>query len=176
MPRLFTGFELPDEVTDALADLRGGLPGARWIDEDNYHLTLRFVGDIDRPTANELAETLDEVVAGPITVTLEALDSFGGDRPRALVARARPSRELKELQADHERRVRGLGLPPETRKYTPHVTLARLRDVHPLAVADWLTTRAIRPLTFTAERFVLFSSRDSVGGGPYRVEAAYPLM
>ena len=72
--------------------------------------------------------------------------------------------------------MRRVGLEPETRKYTPHVTLARLRDVSPGDVAAFIAMRGHFPrLTFTAERFVLFSARESVGGGPYLVEAAYAL-
>jgi 2'-5' RNA ligase len=87
-----------------------------------------------------------------------------------------PSAEIADLYSAQERRVRRAGVPPETRKFTPHVTLARLRDASPLDVADYLASRgAFRSLSFVANRFVLFSSRDSVGGGPYVVEAAYPL-
>ncbi|MDJ1159758.1 RNA 2',3'-cyclic phosphodiesterase [Chelatococcus sp. SYSU_G07232] len=176
MPRLFTGLEVPAEVAMSLSMYRGGLPGARWIDPENYHITLRFIGDIDEKTAHDIYVSLGEVHRHPVTVTIDELASFGGGRPRAVFARAVPSTELIELQADHERKVRRAGLPPETRKYTPHVTLARLRDASPIDVADYLATRGAFPaIRFTATRFVLFSSRASVGGGPYVVEAAYPL-
>ena len=58
MPRLFTGLEIPAEVGQTLSNLRGGLPGARWIDPENYHVTLRFIGDIDGASANEIAAML----------------------------------------------------------------------------------------------------------------------
>jgi 2'-5' RNA ligase len=109
-------------------------------------------------------------------VTLDALGSFGGDRPRAVFARAQPSPRLSELQGDLERLMRRLGLPPEARKFVPHVTLARLRDTSPVDVAHYLAMHPIiRPISFTARRFALMSSRDSIGGGPYVLEAAYPL-
>jgi 2'-5' RNA ligase len=80
------------------------------------------------------------------------------------------------LQAEHERLLQRLGLEPEGRKYTPHVTLAQLRESSSRQVADYLTARAhYRSSAFDVSRFVLFSSRASVGGGPYVVEAAYPL-
>ncbi|MGL4324719.1 MAG: RNA 2',3'-cyclic phosphodiesterase [Beijerinckiaceae bacterium] len=176
MPRLFTGLEIPPDIAFELSLLRGGLYGARWIDPENYHVTLRFVGDIDNRTARDFAHALDDISAPEIAVTLDVLDTFGGDRPRAVLARARADKTLTHLQADHERAARMVGCAPETRKFVPHVTLARLRSSSPLAVADWLSSRAIiRSLTFTASRFVLFSARDSVGGGPYIVEADYPL-
>ena len=73
--------------------------------------------------------------------------------------------------------MKRIGLPPEGRNFRPHVTLARLRDVAPRQVAEYLALRGyFRSPTFEVSRFVLFSSRDSVGGGPYRIEAAYPLL
>lgn len=177
MPRLFTGLEIPAEIGAELALMRGGLAGARWIDPENYHITLRFVGDVDRGTARDIAAALAETRARPaLTVTLDALTAFGGSKPRALVARVVPTPELTRLQAEQERHMQRVGLDPEPRKYTPHVTLARLRHASPGDVAAGLALRGLlRRLAFTAERFVLYSARDSVGGGPYVVEAAYPL-
>lgn len=176
MPRLFTGLEVPASVASAIALARGGVPGARWVEPSDYHVTLRFVGDVDQRATHAIAETLDEIRRPPAVVRFEGLSWFGGDKPRALVARIHADPALVELQAEHERRFRRIGLEPETRKFTPHVTLARLRGVKPRAVADYLAVRGGLAVDgFTAERFVLFSSRDSVGGGPYVVEASYPL-
>ncbi len=81
-----------------------------------------------------------------------------------------------DLQAEHERLMRRVGLDAEGRKFTPHVTLARLRETSSRQVADYLSARPpLGMLSFTVARFVLFSSRASTGGGPYVVEAAYPL-
>ena len=175
MPRLFTGLEIPAPVVADLAMLRGGLSGARWVDADFYHLTLRFIGDIDAATADAVADALDGVDSEAFTATLDGLDSFGGDRPRALIARVRLNEALAELQAQHERLLRRLGLAPETRKFTPHVTLARLRQTSPLAVAGFLESRGGFLRSFDVTRFVLYSAREQTGGGPYLVEAAYPL-
>lgn len=176
MPRLFTALELPEEIAGQVALARGGVHGARWIEPADYHITLRFLGDVDLGVARDVAETLGEVRGPPIAVRFDGLSWFGGDKPRALVARVRPDPPLIELQAEQERRMRRIGLEPETRKFTPHVTLARLRRVKTRAVADYLDSRgALAAEGFTAERFVLYSSRDSVGGGPYVVEAAYAL-
>jgi 2'-5' RNA ligase len=177
MPRLFTGIEIPPDIGLQLSTYRGGLPGARWIDPENYHITLRFIGDVDERVAGDVFSILgDTRRRDPIPITIDGLDSFGGAKPRTVFARASGNGELAELQSEQERLVRRIGLPPERRKFTPHVTLARLRDASPLDVADYFATRGHFPkLTFTARRFVLYSSRDSVGGGPYVVEAAYPL-
>lgn len=178
MPRLFTGLEIPAEIADALSGLRGGLTGARWVEPANYHLTLRFIGDIDGATARDVTESLGEARRrGPVTVSLDRLDTFGGGRPRALFARAVPDPELMDLQEEHERLVRRAGVEAERRKFSPHVTLARLRDASAGAVAGYIAERGAFPrLAFAAERFVLYSARESVGGGPYLVEAAYPLV
>jgi 2'-5' RNA ligase len=176
MPRLFTALEIPPHVAQSLAMMRGGLPGARWIDPENYHLTLRFIGDIDDALAHDVAGLLGRVRRMPFELRLDGLSSFGGRKPRALVAAATPIAPLMEMQAEHERILQRLGLEPEGRKYTPHVTLARLRDSSSRQVADYLSARAhYRSASFQVSRFVLFSSRASVGGGPYVVEAEYPL-
>ena len=177
MPRLFTGLEIPAAIGDELRLSRGGLPGARWIDPANYHITLRFIGDVDHATARDVFSVLGEMRSrAPIGVAIDELSTFGGARPRAILARVVPSPELSRLQAEQERLLRRVGLSPEPRKFLPHVTLARLRDAAPGEVAGFIAMRGRFPrLTFTAERFVLFSARDSVGGGPYLVEAAYPF-
>ncbi|AMJ63811.1 RNA 2',3'-cyclic phosphodiesterase [Bosea sp. PAMC 26642] len=176
MPRLFTALEIPAEVATALTLHRGGLSGARWIDPADYHITLRFLGDVDRRMANDVDSFLGDLQSYPFEVTLDGLGSFGGDKPRAVFARVQPSAKLTELQGDLERLLRRLGLPAEGRKFVPHVTLARLRDTSPVELAHYFGQHAIvRPISFTARRFTLMSSRDSVGGGPYVMEAAYPL-
>ena len=107
---------------------------------------------------------------------VEDLKSFGGRTPRAVVALLGPAPAVMELQAEHERLMQRVGLEPDGRKYMPHVTLARLRESSSRPVADYLALRApFRSAPFKVSRFVLFSARMSVGGGPYVVEAAYPL-
>jgi 2'-5' RNA ligase len=176
MPRLFTALEIPSEIGQSMAQLRGGLPGARWIDPENYHVTLRFIGDIDDALADEIADMLGQVARRKFFLRIDGLDSFGGTKPRAVVAAVTPVAELVELQAEHERIMQRVGLQPE-RKYKPHVTLARLRDTSSRQVADFLSLRQpFRLPPFPVSRFVLYSSRDSVGGGPYVVEAGYPLV
>jgi len=177
MPRLFTGLEIPPDIGQSLALLRGGLPGARWIDPENYHLTLRFIGDVDDMVAREVISVLGRVKrGGPFELRMEGLTSFGGRKPRAVIANVTPSQPLLEVQAEQERLMRRIGLEPEGRKFTPHVTLARLRESSSREVADYLALRGLfRTASFRVERFVLYSSRASVGGGPYVVEAEYPL-
>lgn len=175
MPRLFTGLEIPGHESEKLAVLRGGLPGARWIEPADYHVTLRFIGDVGLSLANEIARELDGLRHRQLSVAIESLHVFGGDRPRSIVARVAVTDTLCTLQVEHERLMRRLGLPAEPRKFLPHVTLARLRNTSATDAAAYIESRgAFEMLHFQAPRFVLYSSKDSGGGGPYRVEAAYP--
>jgi 2'-5' RNA ligase len=176
MPRLFTGVEIPADIGQSLSMLRGGLPGARWITPENYHLTLRFIGDMDDVIAHEVASLLGRIKRDAFELYFEGLTSFGGRKPRAVVATVSPTQALLDAQAEQERLMQRIGLQPEGRKYTPHVTLARLRDSSSRDVAEFLAARGyFRTAAFPVSRFVLFSSRNSVGGGPYVVEQSYPF-
>ena len=176
MPRLFTGIEIPDDVAERLALLRGGLAGARWISPENYHLTLRFIGDVDMVVAEDAAERLSRVRRPAFPLRFSGLGALGTRKHHAVVAQIASSPPLLELQAEHERLLQRIGLPAEGRKFTPHVTLARLRGGNARAIAEYLTLRGgFFSAAFAVERFVLFSSRNSVGGGPYVVEEAYEL-
>jgi 2'-5' RNA ligase len=177
LPRLFTGLEVPYDVQLALSLKRGGLSGARWIDPENYHITLRFIGDVDNHVADEVSYELDRLShSDGFRIRLSHLGAFGGDKPRALYAGAENNEALQRLQSAHERVLRRVGLEPEGRKFVPHVSLARLRGAFAPEVADFIHQAGhFSPLEFTVGRFVLFSSKASVGGGPYLVEQSYPL-
>lgn len=176
MPRLFIAVEIGREAALSLSLLRGGLPPARWIDPENYHLTLRFIGDIDTRTADEIVASLDRIERPAFDVSLQGLGVFGSKKPHSVYAGVSPSPDLERLQGDVDRAVRRLGLPAEAKKFTPHVTLARLRNARAEEVAHYLSTRGgFRTQPFPVRRFCLFSSRDSVGGGPYVMEEAFEL-
>jgi len=176
MPRLFTALEIPAPIAFLLSLLRGGLPGARWVDPENYHVTLRFIGDIDSRTADEIGRALEKVDRPSFELSLAGLDAFGGNKPHSIVASVRSSPALKELQSEHERIIQRIGLEPERRKFRPHVTLARIKGASEADAAAYLALRGdFRTPSFPVGRFVLLSSRDSRGGGPYVMEEAYPL-
>lgn len=175
MPRLFTALELPDRVRARLGLIRGPLAGARWVEPENFHITLRFAGDIDNRTADEFAGFLDDIEFEPFDVRISGLGAFGGRTPRVIWAGVE-GEKLELLQRAHERAARSAGLEPDPQTYRPHVTLARLRGTRPEAVARFLGSRgAVISEPFRVERFVLFSSRPGSGGGPYVPEQAYPL-
>ncbi|KAB0572469.1 RNA 2',3'-cyclic phosphodiesterase [Brucella pituitosa] len=177
MPRLFTALEIPRDAALSLSLLRGGLPGARWIDVENYHITLRFIGDVEGHVADEVANALDRVRRPEFMLNLSGVDAFGSKKPHSIYAGVSPSPELNALQGEIERICQRLGIPADPRKFTPHVTLARLRNPRIEDVVHYLSSRGnFSTLPFKVGRFVLMSSRDSVGGGPYIVEEAWPLM
>ena len=99
MPRLFTALELPHDVADELELLRGGVDGARWIDRDSYHLTLRFFGDVDGPVAAELQAELGSIDGFPFELALKGIDAFGGQKPRSIWAGVRSSDALTNFAA-----------------------------------------------------------------------------
>lgn len=176
MPRIFTALEIPREQALSLSLLRGGLPGARWIDVENYHITLRFIGDVDFRTADEVVHWLDRIERPSFRLSLAGTGHFGFKKPHSIWAGVSPSPELVALQADIDRICQRLGLKADPRKFMPHVTLARLRGAKVSDVVDYLAARGnFQTLPFTVGRFVLMSSRDSVGGGPYKVEEAFDL-
>ncbi|WP_340159225.1 RNA 2',3'-cyclic phosphodiesterase [uncultured Hoeflea sp.] len=176
MPRLFTALEVPREAALSLSLLRGGLPGARWMRGENYHITLRFIGDVDCHTADELIAAFDRIDRPSFSLTLSGMGSFGSKKPHSIWAGVAPSPELMALQAEIERICQRHGLPPDPRRFSPHVTLARLRNARVADVVKYLGGRGdFCTLPFDVGRFVVMSSRDSVGGGPYLVEEAYSL-
>lgn len=176
MPRLFAALEIPRDAALSLSLLRGGLPGARWIDQENYHITLRFIGDVSGPTADEIVHAFDHISRDAFELRCQGVGSFGSKKPHSIWAGVTPTPDLMALQAEIERICQRLGLPADPRKFKPHVTLARLRNVRAGDAVRYLEGRGdFRTNAFAVERFVLMSSRDSVGGGPYIAEEAFPL-
>ena len=175
MRRLFTGIEIPEPIQELLGDLEAPLPGAKWVEMDDLHMTLRFAGEIDGRMAEDFADLLAGISIDPFPLRLKGLGVLGGRDPRVLYADIEPSEPLERLQRAHERAARGAGLPPDPRRFQPHVTLARLKNARPEALARYLqhNGRFAAP-AFTVTRFVLFSAKTG-GGGPYVVEAEFPL-
>src|SRR5690606_40720622 len=102
MPRLFTGIELPDDIRAELARLRRPLPGARWIEPEDYHITLRFAGDIDNEAATEFAHALSEIDIRTFELRFSGMGAFGGNEPRSLWARIEPNPDLDALARSEE--------------------------------------------------------------------------
>ena len=183
MPRLFTAFEIPPEIAAQLAFFRGGLLGARWIEPQDYHVTLRFFGDIDARTARGDVATISPrrsmfPAARRCGSNFDEIGVFGGRQPRALYARVKPDPLLTRLQA----RPRGHrpAQRPGARKPANSRPMSLWRGCaassRKPSAPGWRNGPFRWRFAFEAERFALYSSRNSVGGGPYRIEAVYPFL
>lgn len=176
MPRLFTAIEIPESLRLRLSLLRGPLNGAKWVNAENMHITLRFAGDLDERTADAFADELAEVAADPFQVSIAGAGAFGGRDPRVLWAGVEKNAQLDALYRANERAARAAGLEPDPRAFKPHVTLARMRGVRQSAVARFLEENGdLRLEPFAVTRFVLLSARPGSGGPPYGIEAEYPF-
>ena len=128
MRRLFVAIALPDGVRERLAAVQGGLDGARWVDPENLHLTLRFVGEVDEGVAEDLASALAGLRALAFPLELVGIGHFEKrGRPSALWVGVAPNPALDRLYHRVEATARRAGLPLEGRKFMPHITLARCR-------------------------------------------------
>lgn len=176
MPRLFTALEMPQAQRVRLSLLRAPIGGAKWIDPENMHITLRFAGDMDGRTADEFADQLAEISFPAFAVSINGTGAFGGHSPRVLWAGIEPNPQIEALYRANERAARAAGLDPDGRDFKPHVTLARMRGARQAAVAQFLEEHGdLRLEPFTMTRFVLLSARPGSGGPPYGIEASYPF-
>lgn len=173
--RLFAAIALPDEIAASLQLLQAGVPGARWATRDQLHLTLRFVGETDG-SDGIVADALQSVSASSFRLVLRGVGQFGGKNPNTLWAGVEASEPLMHLQRKIESALQRAGLPAETRKYSPHVTLARLRHTPRGRLMEFLAQNALfASAPFEVPGFVLYSSLLASGGSLYRAERAYPL-
>ena len=176
MPRIFTGLQIPDSLKQRLMLIKSELGNATWISPENYHITLRFVGDVENRIADDFATELDKIMCNSFQIRISGLGSFGGNKPRYVWAAVEADENLSTLRFNHERAARLVGLPPESRNYTPHITLARLRNAREAEVARYLENFGdFKSDWFEVNSFALFSSRDHKGGGQYIVEETYSL-
>src|SRR5260221_6025645 len=142
MLRLFVGIEFPPELKLRLSLLETALPGARWIDPGNLHLTLRFIGEITEDIAADVDEALAQLRARRFSLQLAGTGVFGGNRPHTLCVGVERDPDLVRLRDKIEQALIRVGLAPEQRRFAPHVTLARLRDPDLARLGDFLAMHA----------------------------------
>lgn len=175
--RLFVGLAFPWELKQRLAVLAGGVPGARWVPVENYHLTLRFIGEVPKHRAEEIDHALAALRTRAFSFTLAGVGTFNkGGRDTQLWAGVERNPQLDHLQAKIETALQRAGVEPERRRFAPHVTLARLDNAAPAKVAQFVQTHNLfRAEPVPVEHFVLFSSRLGKEASAYVSEVEYAL-
>jgi 2'-5' RNA ligase len=177
MIRLFTAVAIPTEVGDRLLPRQHGIEGARWRPRQAFHITLKFIGDVQETTAADLDEELRGIQAPTLDIELQGVGHFGeGVEIHAVWAGLAENRDLRHLAKANESAARRAGLKPEARVYTPHVTLAYLKRPAVPEVAAWIqANNLLHSPPFRVDRFGLYSSWRTSEGSAYRLEAEYPL-
>ena len=176
MMRLFVALALPDLIAENLLLLQGGVPGARWSQREQLHLTLRFIGEVDGRDGAGIDDALTAIHAPRFTLELQGVGEFGGKNPRALWAGIRDDAAVKHLQRKIEAALQRIGLPAEERKFAPHITLARLRGAPRDRVITFLTSHALYASPpFEVNAFILYSSTMTPNGSIYSPERSYRL-
>ncbi|GGG19865.1 RNA 2',3'-cyclic phosphodiesterase [Caldovatus sediminis] len=176
--RLFVGLALPDALRAQLAGLAGGIPGARWVSPENYHLTLRFIGEVESWRAQEVDDALSAIRARPVELRLRGVGTFEkAGRVQTLWVGVERTESLIHLQGTVETALQRVGLEPERRRFAPHVTLARCEKV---TAAEKLAAfvqgnNLFRAAPVVVDRFCLFSSRLGKEQAVYLAEVEYTL-
>jgi 2'-5' RNA ligase len=177
--RLFVALPVPEDVADELLALQAGVPDARWVPAENFHVTLCFAGEVQGASMRDLEEELSDIAGPPFSVAIAGVEQLSsGKQPRILVATVEKSERLDWLQQKVAAVARNCGIEIERRKFRPHVTLARFGNGaetgHHLAqfMASHSTFKAG---PWIADQFALYSSRSGRSGSIYTEEAAYGL-
>jgi 2'-5' RNA ligase len=175
--RLFVAIPLPDDVRARLVSLCSGVRDAHWVRPENLHLTLRFIGEVPEPELDDIADALGRLRARQFPMTVSGVGHFESRRQvRALWAGIEPSAALIDLQARIESALVRTGLAPEGRRFSPHITLARMKRAKPAAVRPWLEANGyFRSNPIAVASFVLFASYLGQGGAVYQPVETFAL-
>ena len=176
MHRLFVAIRPPEEIRDLLIDAMDDSPELRWVGDDQLHLTLRFVGEVERPVASDLAAALGLIRFDRFALKLGGVGRFDQRRGGALWAGVEPKAPVAALAAKVERICQGVGLAPDRRAFHPHITLARWKGRSSRAADSFVErNRGLLSAPFAVESFVLYESHLSRHGPHYEEVAEYPL-
>ncbi len=187
MPRLFTAIKIPNKIASLLELRQVGIANARFIDKNDFHITLCFIGDIDEILAQQITHVFEKIKFGePFELEIDRLDVFGHKKPRALIANIKQNEALTQLRNTLLHKLQLLGIEIEARKFTPHITLARFSYYRANSkreqknksdeIANYLAINNFtKPLSFTVDNYCVFSAKPSIGGGPYIIEQCYYL-
>jgi 2'-5' RNA ligase len=175
--RLFVALTLPDGIVARLNLMCSGIPGARWVEPSNMHITLRFIGEVDEPTAEEINYHLSHIEAPAFDLELQGLNTFGqGYKAHTLWVGVPPTSALAHLQKKVDSAVLRAGVPQEERKFTPHVTLARMTKPEVGRLQSFIEgNNLFKAGPFTVDQFTLFESQTGKGGPVYTALEDYAL-
>jgi 2'-5' RNA ligase len=174
--RLFVALSIPDSVAAGLFLIQAGSPGARWQTREQLHLTLRFIGEVDGREANDIDDALSAISSPRFSLALKGTGEFGGKNPHAVWAGVNDVQAVGHLNRKIEVALQRIGVKADERKFTPHVTLARLRAAPRERVIDWVADHALyASAPFDVAEFALYSSVLTPNGSVYRPESAYKL-
>lgn len=176
MHRLFIALPPPSPMRETLFDVQDGVEGARWQDDEQLHLTLRYVGEVERPMAEDIAVVLQGVRALAFDLALSGVGQFdAGRRGRALWAGVTPHNAVAALHRKVDHALVRLGLPPEGRAFLPHITLARLNKSSGPTEAFLATHAGLASPPMRFDHFILYESHVGHAGAWYESVARYPL-
>lgn len=176
MHRLFIAIRPPEPVRDQLIDAMDESPSLRWVGDEQLHLTLRFIGEVERPLANDVADALAQIRFPAFDLRIVGVGRFERRNGGALWAGVEPRKPVAELAAKIERACSSAGLEPERRAFHPHVTLSRWNRSSADIAADFeRRNSALSSEPFAVDRFILFESHLSRHGAHYEEVAVYPL-
>jgi 2'-5' RNA ligase len=176
MHRLFVAIRPPEAIRDLLIDAMDDSADFRWQDDEQLHLTLRFIGEVERPVADDLADALGRMRAPRMQLRIAGVGRFEQRNSGALWAAVDPKAPLAALAAKVERTCQSVGLEPERRAFHPHITLARWKGRRTREVHDFLERRrGLASEPFAIDRFILFESHLSKHGAHYEEVASYGL-
>jgi 2'-5' RNA ligase len=176
MHRLFVAIRPPEDVRDLLIDAMDDTPALRWVGDEQLHLTLRFIGEVERPVANDVAAELDRIRSANFQIRISGVGKFEKRSGGALWAGVEPKASVVGLAAKVERAIQQAGLEPEHRAFSPHITLARWNRRNSEAVDAFLRrTSDLHSEPFNVDRFILFESKLSRHGPHYEEVADFAL-
>lgn len=176
MHRLFVAIRPPQHIRAALLDVMGGVSGARWQSDDQLHLTLRFIGEVEAHLADDIAAALGAVRHPPFRIALSRIGSFERrGQPEVLWAGVTPHEELKALHKKVDQACQRAGLAPEGRAYAPHITLARLKPGSGSIAALIETSGGLSSDPFQVDSFRLYESQLTPKGAVYNAVERYRL-
>ncbi len=176
MHRLFIAIRPPEDVRDLLIDAMDDSPALRWVGDEQLHLTLRFIGEVERPIADDIGAALDQVRSPGFDLSIMNVGKFEQRNGGSLWAGVRPKEAVVALAAKIERAVQQVGLEAEHRSFMPHITLARWNRRNAEAVDAFLRRNSdLRSEPFQVDRFILFESKLSRHGPHYAEVAEFDL-